>query len=297
MSTTSSVPDIVNKAAIALKVGYDQYSPVNDMFFTDVPKERFAEKFTITSVDGDIPEAAEDGAFPEAQFLEAGSVTLNQITYKRKYTESQLLKNYDTEGKLIREMMRIGRRWKIKEDQLCANVLNNGFATGTTWDGDFVFSASHNIGSTGNTQSNLTTGALTDTTLNAGLILGANFKDHDGLADPMTYRYLVVPTALEKKAKELVYSALNPESANNNINTHQNRGLQVVVWPLLTSTTAWFLLSEKTFNSLVKVIGDTFEPQVRPGIYTDTNVAEVRGQASMVAGATDYKGMVGSLGA
>lgn len=296
MSTTSSVPDIVNKAAIAIKTGFDTYVPLNEMFFNNVPRERFSEKFTLTSSDGDIPEAAEDGVFPEAQILEAGSITLNQVTYKKKYTESQLLKNYDTEGKIIREMMKVGRKGRIKEDRLCANVFNNGFATGVTWDGDFIFSATHNIGTTGNTQSNLVTGALSDTTLNTALTLGMTLKDHDGLEDPISFKYLLVPPALEKKAKELVYSSLNPESANNNKNTYQNLGIQVVVWPMLTSTTAWFLVGEKMFNSLTKVIGDPFDVQVRPGIYTETNMDEVRLQFSMVAGATDYRGIVGNLG-
>jgi len=297
MSTTPNlVSDIVNKAAIAIKTGYDTYMPVADMFFTDVPKERFAEKFTINASDGDIPEVADDAAFPESEIMELGSLTLNQATYKRKYSASQLAKNYDSEGKLVKAMMKVGRKGRIKDDRNCANVFNNGFTTLTTFDGNALFHASHTVDLNGNTQSNLVSGALTDTTLNDGIVLLSDLKDHDGLEDPLAAAYLLVPTALEKKAKELVFSKLDPESANNTTNTHANRGIQVVVWPLLTSTTAWFLVSEKMFNELTRVVGDPFDVQVRSGIYTETNVDEVRLQFSMVAGAPDYRGVTGATG-
>ena len=46
------------------------------------------------------------------------------------------------------------------------------------------------------------------------------------------------------KAKELLNSAYDPESANNSVNTIKERNLQLVVSPFLTDTDAFTLIAD-----------------------------------------------------
>ena len=55
----------------------------------------------------------------------------------------------------------------------------------------------------------------------------------------------MVPTGVEWKARELLNSGYDPESANNAINPLQSRNLTLLVNPYLTDEDAWFLIGEK----------------------------------------------------
>lgn len=287
---------IANNLALIVDSSFETYTPLAPIIFNDVTPTRHDEKFTVISSEGDIPEVGEDDIFPGADISEAGTKTLTQASYKRKYALSQLMKRFDTEAKMMKHMAGVGRKAGIKMDRLCADVLNGGFDTETVWSGDFLFGATQAIGSTGLTQSNLVAGALTDSTLNDAVVALRNLKDHDNLEDPTSPRWLVVPTALEKKAKELVHQGLDPESANHTHNTHGDRGIKVVVWELLTSSTAWFLLTDKMFHELNKLVARDFKVVTRDGIYTDTGSDEIRVDFAMKAGAVDYRGTTGSTG-
>jgi hypothetical protein len=60
---------------------------------------------------------------------------------------------------------------------------------------------------------------------------------------PMT---LLVPPELEFKALELLETVGQPENANNTINAVKRArpSIRLVVWPYLTSATAWFLIGD-----------------------------------------------------
>lgn len=296
-TVTTGNQSIANRLAVSLASGFDTYKPLAPIIFNDREPTRKDEIFAISAQDGSFSAVAEDAAYPSVDITEVGSKTLTQAEYKKKLVISDMMQRFDTEGALMEEAMRIGFHGQLKMDQLCADVLNGGFATETTWDGDFLFSDSHAVGSTGlNTNDNLVSGALTDTTLNTAIVALRKMKDHNGVIMPVVPRYLVVPSALEKKARELVESTLDPESANNTVNTYRSRGIQVVVWELLTSDTAWFLLSEKMFHRLMRLVAIPMSVETRAGIYTESGSEEVRCKFAIKAGAPDYLGAVGSTG-
>ena len=77
--------------------------------------------------------------------------------------------------------------------------------------------------------------------------------------------YLVVPPALEMLADRIVNSTGLPGSADNDRNSIKaRRNIEIVVNPLLTSTTAWFLLAKnkemhgcKSYDRVPITIGET----------------------------------------
>ena len=295
-TVTTQNAAVANRTAIALASGYETYNPISPVVFKDVDPTRRDEIFSIHAHDGSFTEVGEAANFPSVDILQVGSLTLTQRTFKKKLVVSKLMQRFDSENAIMEEAMMIGFDARVSADQLCADVLNAGFTTETTWDGNSLFNNSHVVGSLAVVNDNLNSGALTDTSLNDGIVLMRDLVSHRGLAMPVLPRFLIVPTALEKKARELLDSGLDPESANNSVNTHRSRGITVVVWELLTSTTAWFLAGDKMYHKLVKLVSIPFTVENRPGIYTESGSAEVRVDYALEAGAPDYLGVVGSLG-
>jgi len=276
--------------------GYETYSPVGPKLFNIGSPDRLNEKESVVTTDGDIPAVAEGAAYPASLARELGTVTYTSVEYKRKCGITALMDDFSNYGTTMKLMKKAGYRARYKQDELLADVLNGGFATTTVWDGDYLFSASHNIGDTGLTQSNLGSGALSETSLiNAYTALGT-MKDHENLVMPLSVAYLVVPQALAPKAYELTHSLGGPETADRKDNFINSLKIQTVVWPLLDghSSTAWFLLTEKMWHAL------TAYQKVAPSMkmYTDDDTDNMweKIRFVQVQGATDYLGVVGSTG-
>lgn len=141
----------------------------------------------------------------------------------------------------------LGKTAQDTLEVLVNDMYNSGIVTTTHTAGDglAVFSASH-VSLIGSTWSNLSgsSAALSSTSLRAALLALENTTDDRGLQQVITPKMLMVPPALEYTARELLNSSYVPENANNAINPIQSRSLELLVNPFLTSTTAWYLLSD-----------------------------------------------------
>lgn len=131
-----------------------------------------------------------------------------------------------------------------------ASVLNNAFDSNFTGlDGTELCADTHTrLG--GGTFDNKLTAELTPTSLRAALIAAEKYTDEKGLNIMVPMRHLVVPVDLMFKAREILGSTLKPFTSDNEINVLKEQGLTSLVLHFLTSTTAWFLLSDKRDHSL-----------------------------------------------
>jgi len=137
---------------------------------------------------------------------------------------------------------------------IVAEPFNTGFVTTyhTAGDGVALF-ASNRAKLGGGTWSNLATAsALSYSTLQNAILAFESQTDHRGKRIMQTPATLLVPPSLEYKALQLLESVGQPESANNDINATKRArpSLKLIVWPYLTSTTAWFLLGESVNSSV-----------------------------------------------
>jgi phage major head subunit gpT-like protein len=149
---------------------------------------------------------------------------------------------------MVKELGRVG---KETLEVLVNDMYNSGVSTATTprlaGDGVAVFSASHLL-LNGGTWSNLASAsaAIGTTSMQTALAAFENTVDDRGLQQVLVPKYLMVPPAIEGKARELLQSTYTPGDANNSINwIKASRGLELVVNPYLTSTTAWYLIAEQ----------------------------------------------------
>ena len=129
---------------------------------------------------------------------------------------------------------------------LTFDVFNSGTGTTSHVGGDdlAVFSGSHTL-LRGGTWSNLISPAadLSATTLQPAIDNFENQKDDTGKWARNKATWILVNPANAWKAKELLQSGYDPESANNAVNTLKERNLKLISTPYYTDTDAFTLIS------------------------------------------------------
>lgn len=135
---------------------------------------------------------------------------------------------------------------------LTFDVINSGTVTTshTAGDGLAIFSGSHTL-LRGGTWSNLISPAadLSATTLQTALDNFENQKDDTGKWARNKAKNILVNPSNAWKAKELLRSAYDPETANNSVNTLKERNLQLTSTPYYTDTDAFTLFSEPAHSN------------------------------------------------
>jgi len=152
---------------------------------------------------------------------------------------------YDVYESLSKEL---GRSARETLEVLVHDIWNNGTSTTYHAAGDAlaIFSNTH-VALGGGTWSNLLTpGAdLSASSLQSAIDALETTKDGRQKYQGIKATYLVVPTGLSWKAKELLKSGYDPESANNSVNTIKERNLKLITSPYLTDTDGWGLIADK----------------------------------------------------
>ena len=142
----------------------------------------------------------------------------------------------------------LGRSGRETLEVLTHDIWNNGTATTNHTAGDAlaVFSNAH-ISLGGGTWSNLMTPAadLSATSLQAAIDALESTNDGRGKKQMIKAKYLLVPTALSWKAKELLNSGYDPENDTNAINALKERNLQLIVSPYLTDSDSFGLIADQ----------------------------------------------------
>lgn len=188
--------------------------------------------------------------------------------------------------------------FKETEEIYAANVFN----TGTTYnqavggDGVALFSTAHpidgtTIGNTPSTAVDLNESSL----LNAAISVRTNWKDNAGLKIHARAKKLVVPTNLEPIAIRLFRSELRPGTANNDVNAVQGMNESFkegfMVWDYLTSSYAWFLLTNH--DGLVWFNRKPFEMDMSVEFTTDNLL--VKGYQRYVPTYYDWRAVWGTF--
>lgn len=139
------------------------------------------------------------------------------------------------------------RSFLIAKETLGAAVLNNGFTTQLTGDGQPLFSTAHII-DTGTVANRPTTGSdMNETSWESGLIQVAFFKDIAGNPTQAKVVKLIVPPQLEYVACRLTKSAFRTNTPNNDISATYHIGSAPEGYRVnhyLSSGSAWFMLTD-----------------------------------------------------
>jgi hypothetical protein len=212
-------------------------------------------------------------------------------------------------GEIPGELAKVSRETK---DLVVWNTINLGFQSNVLYsDGQPLFSANHPlapiatptgvVSSVGATQSNLLAGlALTVEAVQQADIMFETTLTERGMPDRRTPRLLMVPTALDKVAKEIVGSSHAPFSGDNKINV-QHQGKEVLTNRYLTSASAWFVLGNqgnpfKGGDHHHLFVAHKWESKFK--VWTDDETGNYNQKVSdrYTFGSAGYRGLVGSSG-
>ncbi|WP_199614646.1 Mu-like prophage major head subunit gpT family protein [Paenibacillus alkalitolerans] len=178
-------------------------------------------------------------------------------------------------------------------EQECASFLQDLYDS-TFYDGKAAFANDHpNHGDGGGTQDNLTTGALSDTTLKDAIILFRKQEDEGGKKISSRPSKLVVPQSLQFTAASILQSALQTGTANNDKNVLPN--LELVVsdfWDQYT-TVRWFICGNRhQLNHIWRV-----QPEFKKRQYMNPNGSQSwDGYFRHANEITNWRHLVGSTG-
>lgn len=179
--------------------------------------------------------------------------TLTPVKYGLGYSISEETVD-DGKFDLIADAIRkMGESARESQEQSAMNTINNGFSSQTVADGLSLFNSAHTTPSGNITFRNtLAVNAdLSYSSLQTAIQdFSQQFRGDSGIYKSIRPKYLLVPAQLKLYAKELVGSELKADSADNNMNSVKEEGLQVIVSPRLTDTVGWSLIADPKDNGL-----------------------------------------------
>lgn len=302
MATTTGAlnPEQIDlKVKEAFATGYGKYTSTFERVFIIEEPDRRNERFTIVKTGKDVDEVSDGADAPEGVVKEIGASTISVRVYKAAIVIGDLADLFDNYGTIMKVAMSKAHHMRYKMDELGAAFLNNATSTSTpygfTVDGTTypLASTAQAIGDTGSTQSNRISGALDKDTSNSALVALMTQKDHDNVIFGHQLKRIVVPPQEWMNAWQLFRSPGEPESANRNDNFLNTLKPEIIYWPLLTSSTGCFFMSDK---SDVGTKGLRFEvkqaPKMQRILDTGSGCWKYMFKMVLFPGVIDYQGLV-----
>lgn len=179
-----------------------------------------------------------------------------------------------------------------------AEIFNDAITSGATGpDGKVLIATDHPLQAGGTSANRASTDAdFSEDALEQMIILIDNFKNPDGLKSMYSPKYLVVPTELQFDACRILESKLRPNSANNDVNAINKKGIldDYVVWKHLSDTDSWFVTTDAD-DSLVEVNRKGIQRREHNDPYTFDMIISFYERYRMLF--NDWRGIAGSFGA
>ena len=281
---------------------YKRYGEEHKEVYETETSERSFEEETKLSGFSAAPVKNEGNsiAYDNAQEAWTARYTHETIALGFSLTEEAVEDNlYDTLS--ARYTKALARAMAYTKQVKAANVLNNGFNAGGSYnggDGVPLFSASHPL-VTGGTNSNIpsTPADLNETSLENAVIQIAAWTDERGLLIAAKPRKLVVPPALQFVATRLLETELRVGTADNDVNAIKNNGSipeGYAINHFLTDTNAWFLTTDVP-NGMKHFVRSPLGTSMDGDF--DTGNVRYKARERYSFGWSDPLGMYGSAGA
>ncbi len=267
------------------------------------------EFIAITGVNELLP-TEELQPFPETSYQPSFITAVEPYKFSRRVKVSQeAVDRRDSQyQKALDEVSKLQYAWTNTKVRQMFDRFNKAFSTIAAGvyhlfdynDGVAMISASHPL-KNGNTYSNLVTAsAITTTSIENMVLVLQNQVDDIGEPSPMGggTKYMVIPPAKVRTAKEQIDSEWIPGTANNNINVWRTTGWILVTSPFLGSAqsgsdTAWFVI-DAMYSPLKDVIFKSVENHTWYDENTKAFVYDIEFQHKV--GPSDFRAIAGNAG-
>jgi phage major head subunit gpT-like protein len=246
---------------------------------------------------GSIPDMDEGDAIAATSFKQGNEKTIKYMNIGIQVQVTQNMREDDNSGLIAKIPQMLGKSMLYTCELKGADLLNAGFVTTTRagLDGVALFSSSHVLVDSGSGYDNLgTTGSLSETTLLELMDLMERTVTENGIPAPIQPKLLIVPVDLRWVAERLLLSELRPGTMDNDTNVLKGK-LRFMVNHYLTSTTAYFLLADKSGHDLQFVWRRKQQTQAQDDFNTGSWMYKIT--ARMTADFFDYRGVAANAGA
>lgn len=294
-------PDLLN-TNISLIVDRTWANPVQGLkhFKVESTNRDSVTESAITGV-GLMQKNSDEENLPLDRPIQGFDHTVALPDYRLSVRITERMREVDQFGKIGKLQTMLAQSPRDTIEYYAADVFNTGFDTTGQWlcgDGMYLFDSGRpfedaSVGTWSNLEaaSALSPDSLETMRLN----FRANLNER-GLLKPLIMKKLIVPPALERKAKEIVGSTLAPETSTNDINFH-NGMFEVDVWDFLTDTNAFFGCTDMDANYELKWMW-----RVQPGFKTfplgdNPDVFVQRARMSFGSGCLRPHSLRGNVGA
>jgi hypothetical protein len=284
------------------KVAFDEYAR------QDPEYEQF---FNVETMDGAyiregqaaglsaMQRVGENQPFPYDSFTQGNEKIITPDDFALGLAISHDMYMDDLTGIMKKGASELGKSAAYTREILAADVFNSGFVATvrTGIDGLALFHASHTLiggGTYGNTASGASS-ALSLTSLQARMDAMELSVNEKNIPIKLRPKILLIPPQLRWIAERLTKSEFNPENANNEPNSALVKELQFATCHYFTSTTNWFLLTEKQFHDLRFLWREKLA--IQNGDDFDTGAALFKATMRAQVGFVNWRGVDGSAGA
>jgi len=279
---------------------YKQYENQHTEIFDKESSDRAFEEEVMLSGFGEAAVKPEGSGvqYDDANESFTARYTHETIALAFSITEEAVEDNlYDSIAK--RYTKALARSMAQTKQIKAANILNNGFSSGTGGDGQYLLDTDHpTIAAPSGLANEPSTAAdLNETSIEAGLTSIGNFKDERGFKIAARGMKLIIPADLQFTAERLMASNQRVGTADNDINAIKSKGMLpqgYVVNNFLTDTDAWFIKTDVP-NGL-KMFERAAIKTAMEGDF-DTGNMRYKARERYSFGWSDWRGIYGSPGA
>lgn len=279
----------------------NSFETMYDKIFHVMSSNKAFEKDTALSGIGQLEEVNELGAIPYEDATPGWDVTYVHRKFAKGRMVSQEMID-DEKFNMITRLPKSLATAKMRTMEVAAaDVFNYGFTAGggglaqfTGGDSLALFSTAHVNRDGTVSQSNKVTTALTQSSLQTAITAMKTRRDSKNQIITFTPDTLIVPPALEFTARIILETS--QETGNNNYNNINpvKGALNLIVWPYLTSTTAWFVVDSKAHE--LNFFKRKDEGVKGPIFDFDTEAAKWKASCRFSVGFSDWMGVYGSVG-
>jgi len=281
---------------------YNRYDNEHTEIFTSETSDRaFEEEVMLTGFAGAaIKQEGAGVQFDQASEAYTSRYTHQTIALAFAITEEAIEDNlYDRLAS--RYTRALARSMSQTKQTIAANVLNNGFDTGGSYnggDGKALLASDHPLANGGTFSNILATAAdLNETSLEQSLIDIAGFVDERGLKIALQGRKLIIPKELQFTAERVLKSPLRTATSDNDINAMLNMGMipeGYRVNHFLTDTDAFFIITDAP-NGLKEFVRSPIKTAIEGDF--DTGNVRFKARERYSFGWSDPRGIFGTPGA
>jgi Mu-like prophage major head subunit gpT len=229
-----------------LQMHAEEYSQIFNVY----PSTRAYEEDQLVAGLGAVPKKPEGEAIKMDEPVQGGSIRYTHEAFGLGFQVTREMWDDDQYGIMRRVSQDFAGGIRQTVEAAAANVLNNGFTTTKTVDGETLFNTAHPLLG-GGTYSNrsATDIAFSVSGLQELILLFEKMVNERGLLKRMIPENVWIPVDLQFVAGEILHSSYKPYTGNNEVNVMQGR-LSPMVNHYFTSKSAYFVSSAKSGHTL-----------------------------------------------